>query len=42
MGALKRLIDRPWQRNLLLIGLGGVGMMGLSLAQRQNHGTRCA
>ena len=25
-GALKRLVDRPRQRNLLLIGLGGVGM----------------
>jgi alcohol dehydrogenase len=32
-GALKRLIDRPRQRNLLLIGLGGVGMTGLSLAR---------
>jgi alcohol dehydrogenase len=32
-GALKRLADRPRQRNLLLIGLGGVGMMGLALAQ---------
>ena len=32
-GALKRLVDRPRQRNILLIGLGGVGMMGLSLAQ---------
>ncbi|PYF03400.1 alcohol dehydrogenase [Rhodopseudomonas faecalis] len=32
-GALKRLVDRPRQRNLLLIGLGGVGMMGLSLAR---------
>jgi alcohol dehydrogenase len=32
-GALKRLVDRPRQRNLLLIGLGGVGTMGLSLAQ---------
>jgi alcohol dehydrogenase len=32
-GALKRLADRPRQRNLLLIGLGGVGMMGLSFAQ---------
>jgi alcohol dehydrogenase len=32
-GALKRLVDRRRQRNLLLIGLGGVGMMGLSLAQ---------
>jgi alcohol dehydrogenase len=32
-GALKRLVDRPRQRNLLLIGLGGVGMMGLSCAQ---------
>ena len=32
-GALKRLAGRPRQRNLLLIGLGGVGMMGLSFAQ---------
>src|ERR1700716_3067184 len=32
-GALKRLLDRPRQRNLLLIGLGGVGMMGLAFAQ---------
>ncbi len=32
-GALKRLVDRPRQRNLLLIGVGGVGMMGLSFAQ---------
>jgi alcohol dehydrogenase len=32
-GALKRLVDRPRQRNILLIGLGGVGMMGLSFAQ---------
>ena len=32
-GALKRLIDRPRQRNLLLIGLGGVGMMGLAFAK---------
>jgi D-arabinose 1-dehydrogenase-like Zn-dependent alcohol dehydrogenase len=32
-GALKRLADRPRQRNILLIGLGGVGMMGLSIAQ---------
>lgn len=32
-GALKRLMDRARQRNLLLIGLGGVGMMGLSLAR---------
>jgi D-arabinose 1-dehydrogenase-like Zn-dependent alcohol dehydrogenase len=32
-GALKRLVDRPRQRNLLLIGLGGVGMMGLSFAK---------
>jgi len=32
-GALKRLVDRPRQRNILLIGLGGVGMMGVSLAQ---------
>ncbi|MDO8979088.1 MAG: alcohol dehydrogenase catalytic domain-containing protein, partial [Afipia sp.] len=31
-GALKRLVGRPRQRNLFLIGLGGVGMMGLSLA----------
>lgn len=32
-GALKRLLNRPRQRNLLLIGLGGVGLMGLSFAQ---------
>src|SRR6202012_2959540 len=32
-GALKSLVDRPRQRNLLLIGLGGGGMMGLSFAQ---------
>ena len=32
-GALKRLVDRLRQPNLLLIGLGGVGMTGLSLAQ---------
>jgi alcohol dehydrogenase len=32
-GALKRLLGRPRQRNLLLIGLGGVGMMGLAFAQ---------
>ncbi|MGA7807278.1 alcohol dehydrogenase [Bradyrhizobium sp.] len=32
-GALKRLVDRPRQRNLLLIGMGGVGMMGLSFAK---------
>lgn len=32
-GALKRLVDRPRQRNLLLIGLGGVGMMGVAFAQ---------
>jgi alcohol dehydrogenase len=32
-GALKRLVERPRQRNLLLIGLGGVGMMGLAFAQ---------
>lgn len=32
-GALKRLVDRTRQRNILLIGLGGVGMMGLSLAR---------
>ena len=32
-GALRRLVDRPRQRNLLLIGLGGVGMMGLAFAQ---------
>ncbi len=31
-GALKRLTNRPRQRNLLLIGLGGVGMAGLALA----------
>ena len=31
-GALKRLAERPRQRNILLIGLGGVGMMGLSIA----------
>lgn len=31
-GALKRLAGRARQRNLLLIGLGGVGMMGLSIA----------
>src|ERR1700724_393302 len=31
-GALKRLVDRPRQRHLLLIGLGGVGMMGLAFA----------
>ncbi len=31
-GALKRLAGRSRQRNLLLIGLGGVGMMGLSIA----------
>jgi alcohol dehydrogenase len=32
-GALKRLVDRPRQRNILLVGLGGVGMMGLAFAQ---------
>jgi D-arabinose 1-dehydrogenase-like Zn-dependent alcohol dehydrogenase len=32
-GALKRLVDRPRQRNLLLIGLGGVGQMGLAFGQ---------
>jgi len=32
-GALKRHVDRPRQRNILLIGLGGVGMIGVSLAQ---------
>src|ERR1700752_4127756 len=32
-GALKRLVDRPRQRNLLLIGLGGVGMMGPAFAK---------
>jgi alcohol dehydrogenase len=32
-GALKRLVGRPRQRNLLLIGLGGVGQMGLAFAQ---------
>lgn len=31
-GALKRLASRSRQRNILLIGLGGVGMMGLSIA----------
>src|ERR1700746_3486612 len=31
-GALKRLVDRPHPRNLLLIGLGGVGMMGVLVA----------
>jgi alcohol dehydrogenase len=32
-GALKRLVGRSRERNMLLIGLGGVGMMGLSFAQ---------
>src|SRR5436853_7266821 len=32
-GALQRLEYRLRQRNLLLIGLGGVGMMGLAFAQ---------
>jgi D-arabinose 1-dehydrogenase-like Zn-dependent alcohol dehydrogenase len=32
-GALKRLVERPRQRNILLIGLGGVGVMGLAFAQ---------
>jgi alcohol dehydrogenase len=32
-GALKLLAERPRQRNLLVIGLCGVGMMGLALAQ---------
>ncbi|MCF2523362.1 alcohol dehydrogenase [Bradyrhizobium sp. G127] len=32
-GALKRHLGRPHERNMLLIGLGGVGMMGLSFAQ---------
>ena len=32
-GALKRHLGRPRARNMLLIGLGGVGMMGLSFAQ---------
>jgi alcohol dehydrogenase len=32
-GALKRLVGRTRQRNLLLIGVGGVGMMGLALAR---------
>lgn len=32
-GALKRHLGRPRERNMLLIGLGGVGMMGLSFAQ---------
>src|SRR5207253_1033133 len=39
-GALRRLVDRPRQRNLLLIGLGGVGMMGLAFEQamfKQNN-----
>ncbi|MBN8981823.1 MAG: alcohol dehydrogenase catalytic domain-containing protein [Rhizobiales bacterium] len=31
-GALKRLAGLSRQRNILLIGLGGVGMMGLSIA----------
>ena len=31
--ALKRLVDRPRQRNILLVGVGSVGMMGWSLAQ---------
>jgi alcohol dehydrogenase len=31
-GALKRLVDRKRQRNLLLIGMGGVGMAGLAFA----------
>ena len=30
---MPRLVDRPRQRNLLLIGLGGVGQMGLAFAQ---------
>jgi alcohol dehydrogenase len=34
-GALKRLMDRPRQRNLLLIGLGGVGMMGFCASHVQ-------
>src|ERR1044072_4319128 len=32
-GALKRLVGRPRQRKLLLIGLGGVSVMGLAFAQ---------
>jgi len=32
-GALKRLAHHPRQRNILLIGMGGVGLMGLSLAK---------
>jgi len=32
-GALRRLVDRSRQRNLLLIGLGGVGQMGLAFAR---------
>src|SRR5262249_36006024 len=32
-GALKRLVDRPRQRKLRRVGLGGVGMWGLSFAQ---------
>ena len=43
-GALKRLVDRPRQRNLLLIGLGGVGMMGLVVragdVQAEDRGRR--
>jgi D-arabinose 1-dehydrogenase-like Zn-dependent alcohol dehydrogenase len=32
-GALKRVTAHPRHRNLLLIGMGGVGLMGLSIAQ---------
>jgi len=32
-GALKRLADRTSRRPVLLVGLGGVGMMGLTLAR---------
>lgn len=31
--ALKRFVPRPRQRNLLLIGVGGVGLTGLTLAR---------
>ena len=32
-GALKRAATHPRRRNLLLIGMGGVGLMGLSIAR---------
>ena len=35
-GALKRLVDRPRQRNLLLIGLGGVGMIDVYKRQGED------